>query len=59
MTGPSLIYVTNMSLDGYLEDENGNFNLYPNDDEVFAASTELISSVGTFLYGRSPHREPW
>jgi len=47
-----LIYVTNMSVDGYIEDEHGKFNLYEPDDEVFAAATELIGSVGTFLYGR-------
>lgn len=47
-----LIYLTNMSLDGYIEDEQGNFDLFPPDDEVFAACTDLIRSVGTFLYGR-------
>ena len=47
-----LIYVTNMSVDGFIEDEHGEFNLYEPDDEVFAAATELIGSVGTFLYGR-------
>ena len=47
-----LIYVTNLSLDGYIEDENGAFDLYPQDDEVFAATTEVVRSVGTFLYGR-------
>jgi dihydrofolate reductase len=47
-----LIYVTNMSLDGYIEDEHGVFNLFPPDDEVFAFTTELVRSVDTFLYGR-------
>ena len=47
-----LIYVTNVSLDGYIEDERGAFDWFPLDDEVFAFTTELIRSVGTFLYGR-------
>lgn len=47
-----LIYVTNMSLDGYIEDERGAFDWFPPDDEVFAFTTNLLRSVGTFLYGR-------
>jgi dihydrofolate reductase len=47
-----LIYVTNVSLDGYVEDESGAFDWSPPDDEVFAFTTELLRSVGTFLYGR-------
>lgn len=47
-----LIYVTNVSLDGYIEDERGVFAWSPPDDEVFAFTTELVQSVGTFLYGR-------
>jgi dihydrofolate reductase len=47
-----LIYVTNVSVDGYIEDEQGSFNWFPRDDEVFACTTELLQSVGTFLYGR-------
>src|ERR1700704_5835778 len=47
-----LIYVTNVSLDGYIEDERGAFDLFPIDDEVFAFTTDLLRSVGTFLYGR-------
>jgi dihydrofolate reductase len=47
-----LIYVTNVSLDGYIEDERGAFNWFPRDDEVFAFTTDLLRSVGTFLYGR-------
>ena len=41
-----------MSLDGYIEDEHGAFDWAPPDDEVFAATTALLRSVGTFLYGR-------
>lgn len=47
-----LIYVTNMSLDGFIEDEHGAFDLFAPDDDVFAAITELLRSIGTFLYGR-------
>src|SRR3954462_9789714 len=47
-----LIYLTNVSLDGYIEDEHGSFNWFPRDDEVFAFSTDLLRGVGTFLYGR-------
>lgn len=47
-----LIYVTNVSLDGYIEDERGAFDWFPIDDEVFAFTTDLLRSVGTFLYGR-------
>src|SRR3954470_15861595 len=47
-----LIYLTNLSLDGYIEDERGAFAWFPPDDEVFAFTTDLVRSVGTFLYGR-------
>ena len=48
----TLIYVTNMSLDGYIEDEHGDFDFGPVDDDVFAATTALLQSVGVYLYGR-------
>ncbi|QLQ40147.1 dihydrofolate reductase family protein [Micromonospora robiginosa] len=47
-----LIYVNNVSLDGYMEDESGVYGWLPMDDEVFVAYTDLLRSVGTFLYGR-------
>jgi len=47
-----LIYVTNTSLDGYIEDEHGSFDFGPPDDGVFASTIELLQGVGTFLYGR-------
>lgn len=47
-----LIYVTNMSLDGYIEDESGDFNWSEPDEGLFAFFTDLIRSVGTFIYGR-------
>jgi dihydrofolate reductase len=47
-----LIYVTNVSLDGYIEDERGAFDFGPLDTEVFRSHTTLLRSAGTFLYGR-------
>ena len=47
-----LIYLTNLSLDGYIEDEHGAFDWGPPDDDLLAAYTALLRSVGTFLYGR-------
>jgi dihydrofolate reductase len=41
-----------MSLDGYIEDRHGAFDFGPMDDDLFAAYTELLGAVGTFLYGR-------
>ncbi|QHC65143.1 deaminase [Rathayibacter sp. VKM Ac-2759] len=49
---PDLIHVTNVSLDGFIEDEDGVFAWLPVDDEVFASHTRLMQSVGTLLYGR-------
>jgi dihydrofolate reductase len=47
-----LIYVTNMSLDGYIEDEHGDFDFGPGDDDLFRAHTNVLKSAGTLLYGR-------
>jgi dihydrofolate reductase len=47
-----LIYASNMSLDGWTEDERGAFDWAPPDDEVFASITMLMRSAGTYLYGR-------
>ena len=46
-----LIYITNTSLDGYIEDETGAFD-WLNSDQVFDFITELIRPIGTYLYGR-------
>ena len=46
-----LIYITNTSLDGYIEDEAGAFD-WDNSDQVFAFITELLRPVGIYLYGR-------
>lgn len=47
-----LIYASNMSVDGFTEDERGSLDWAPPDDDVFAAITDLMASAGTYLYGR-------
>jgi dihydrofolate reductase len=47
-----LIYVTNTSLDGFIEDEHGDFQWTEPNDEQFAFVTDLIRPFGTYLYGR-------
>jgi dihydrofolate reductase len=48
-----LIYSMLMSLDGYTEDEHGDFGWSaPEDEEVHSYVNQLASSVGTYLYGR-------
>jgi dihydrofolate reductase len=47
-----LIYVTNVSLDGYIEDAHGNLDWTEPSDEVFAFITDLVRPVETWLYGR-------
>jgi dihydrofolate reductase len=48
-----LIYSMLTSLDGYTEDEHGDFGWgVPEDEEVHSYVNELASSVGTYLYGR-------
>ena len=49
----TLIYSMLMSLDGYTEDEHGDFGWgAPEDQEVHSYVNELASSVGAYLYGR-------
>jgi dihydrofolate reductase len=47
-----LIYSAIMSLDGYIEDETGNFDWAAPDDEVHAFVNERERNTGTYLYGR-------
>ena len=47
-----LIYASNLSLDGWTEDEHGAFDWAPPDDDVFVSITELMRAAGTYLYGR-------
>jgi dihydrofolate reductase len=46
-----LIYITNTSLDGYIEDETGAID-WGNPDQIFDVITDLLRPIGTFLYGR-------
>ena len=47
-----LTYITNVSLDGFIEDAHGSFDWTEPSDEVFAFITDLIRPIGTWLYGR-------
>lgn len=48
----ALTYLTIMSLDGYVADEQGNFDWGMPDEEVHGFINALMRSVGTYLYGR-------
>jgi dihydrofolate reductase len=47
-----LIYSAITSLDGYVADEDGNFDWAEPDEEVHSFVNELERRVGTYLYGR-------
>jgi dihydrofolate reductase len=47
-----VIYVANVSLDGFIEDEHGSFEWTEPSDDGFAFITDLVRPVGTYLYGR-------
>jgi dihydrofolate reductase len=47
-----LIYSAITSLDGYVADENGNFDWAAPDEEVHTFVNDLERSIGTYLYGR-------
>jgi dihydrofolate reductase len=47
-----LIYPGIMSLDGYIEDENGSFDWAEPDEEVHAFVNDQTRPIGTHLYGR-------
>ncbi len=47
-----LIYSAVTSLDGYIADENGNFDWAAPDEEVHAFVNDLERPIGTYLYGR-------
>jgi dihydrofolate reductase len=47
-----LIYSAITSLDGYIADENGNFDWAAPDEEVHAFVNDLERPIGTYLYGR-------
>lgn len=47
-----LIYTTNASLDGYIEDNEGRFDWTTPDEEYFKFISNLVKEAGTYLYGR-------
>ena len=47
-----LIYSSIASLDGYIADEDGNFDWAAPDEEVHAFINDLEHQVGTYLFGR-------
>ena len=47
-----LIYSAITSLDGYIADEEGNFDWAAPDEEVHAFVNDLERRIGTYLYGR-------
>jgi dihydrofolate reductase len=47
-----LIYSAMTSLDGYVADQDGNFDWAAPDEEVHAFVNDLERPVGTYLYGR-------
>jgi dihydrofolate reductase len=47
-----LIYSAITSLDGYVADEDGNFEWAAPSEEVHAAVNDLERTIGTYLYGR-------
>jgi dihydrofolate reductase len=47
-----LIYSAIRSLDGYVADENGNFDWAAPDEEVHRFVNDLERPIGTYLYGR-------
>jgi dihydrofolate reductase len=47
-----LIYSTIASLDGYVADEDGNFDWAAPDEEVHSFVNDLERPIGTYLYGR-------
>jgi dihydrofolate reductase len=47
-----LIYIVHVSLDGYIADEEGNFDWAEPEEEMNSFINELERPVGTYLYGR-------
>ncbi|KRC65015.1 deaminase [Aeromicrobium sp. Root236] len=47
-----LSYITNVSVDGYIEDADGAFDWSDPSDELFSFITDLVRPVDTWLYGR-------
>jgi dihydrofolate reductase len=47
-----LMYVLNVSLDGYIADEDGKFDWGEPGEEYYSFINDLLRTVGTYLYGR-------
>ena len=47
-----LVYSTQVSLDGFIADRDGSFDVTRPDDEVHAFITDSLRPIGTHLYGR-------
>lgn len=47
-----LLYCMNTSLDGYVEDPDGNFGWSEPTEEVHTFINDLVRTVGTYLFGR-------
>jgi dihydrofolate reductase len=47
-----LLYLFNVSLDGYIEDEDGNLDWGAPGEEYYSFINDLVRPVGTYLYGR-------
>jgi dihydrofolate reductase len=58
---PKLIYISNVSLDGYINDRAGAFDFAVPTREVFGAILERLRPVGTHIYGRRTYETmaPW
>lgn len=56
-----LIYIANVSLDGYIADREGSLNWTEITPEVFSTILEIIRPVGAYLYGRAMYEmmSPW
>lgn len=56
-----ILYIANVSLDGYTEDAEGSFDFTVPTDEVFACITDILRRADTYLYGRRMYETmaPW
>lgn len=56
-----VIYIANISLDGYVADRAGNFDFTVPTPEVFSTILELVRGAGTHVYGRKMYQvmAPW